>query len=98
MKRFTVIMIAVVAAAVSSRATITHAQFGGKTVDRLYVLDCGRLHLKDGGRMSPSSAGKPVDLQDSCYLIRGAQGYLLGETGAPDSLVTQPAPRTQRLR
>ena len=61
------------------------------TAERLYVLDCGSLHLQDGGRVSPAAAGAPMDLLDSCYLIQTAQGYLLWETGAPDSLVDQPA-------
>jgi N-acyl homoserine lactone hydrolase len=74
-----------------SCAAVTSAQGTGKTAERLYVLDCGALHLQDGGRVGPAFAGKPLDLLDSCYLIKTAQGYFLWETGAPDSLVTTPA-------
>ncbi|MGE3177899.1 MAG: N-acyl homoserine lactonase family protein [Vicinamibacterales bacterium] len=67
------------------------AQGTGKTVERLYVLDCGTLHLQDGGRVGPAFAGKPLELLDSCYLIKTGQGYVLWETGAPDGLVAKPA-------
>jgi N-acyl homoserine lactone hydrolase len=78
-------------AAISWSATAS-AQGSGKTAERLYVLDCGALHLQDGGRVGPAFAGKPLDLLDSCYLIKTAQGYFLWETGAADSLATTPAP------
>jgi glyoxylase-like metal-dependent hydrolase (beta-lactamase superfamily II) len=85
------IVVAAVAASLSWSATVA-AQGTGKAAERLYVLDCGALHLQDGGRVGPSFAGKPLDLLDSCYLIKTAQGYFLWETGAPDSLATTPAP------
>lgn len=64
---------------------------GAKTAEKLFVLDCGTLHLQDGGRVGPAFAGKPLELLDSCYLIKTAQGYFLWETGAPDGLVAKPA-------
>lgn len=89
-------LIAVVAV-LSWTALAGHAQTGGKTVDRLFPLDCGHLHLQDGARVSPAFAGKPLELSDTCYLIHAAQGYVLWETGAPDALVTQPAPTNTAL-
>ena len=84
-------VIVITVAVMSAWIGVSEAQQAG-TVKRLHVLDCGRLHLQDGGRVSPAGAGAPIDLLDSCYLIQTAQGYLLWETGAPDGLVAQPAP------
>lgn len=82
-------LIVCAAAVALSFTTAASAQGTGKAAERLYVLDCGALHLQDGGRVGPAFAGKPLD---SCYLIKTAQGYFLWETGAPDSLVTTLAP------
>jgi len=76
-------------------ASVGQAQSG--TIDRLHVLDCGALHLQDGGRVSPSAKGKPMDLLNSCYLIQSGQEYFLWETGASDALVTTPAPTDTAL-
>ena len=84
-------VIVITVAVMSAWIGVSEAQQAG-TVKRLHVLDCGRLHLQDGGRVSPAGAGAPIDLLDSCYLIQTAHGYLLWETGAPDGLVAQPAP------
>lgn len=81
----------VVAGALTFGASSGLAQGTGKAAERLYVLDCGELHLQDGARVGPAFAGKPLDLLDSCYLIKTAQGYFLWETGAPDGLVAKPA-------
>ena len=86
--RLSPMVIAVVV--LSGWAGVGSAQTAG-TAERLYVLDCGSLHLQDGGRVSPA-AGAPMDLLDSCYLIQTAQGYVLWKTGAPDGLVDQAAP------
>ena len=92
--RWSVVVVAVVA--VLAWTGVSRAQRAG-TVERLYVLDCGSLHLQDGGRVSPAAAGAPMDLLDSCYLIQTAHGYLLWETGAPDGLVAEPAPAGRPL-
>jgi glyoxylase-like metal-dependent hydrolase (beta-lactamase superfamily II) len=86
---------AVLLAAGLGWAAAGQAQTG--TIDRLHVLDCGELHLQDGGRVSPSAKGKPMDLLNSCYLIQSGQDYMLWETGAPDALVTKPAPTDTAL-
>lgn len=85
------IAIGLAAAAALAWSLSGFAQGTGKTAERLYVLDCGELHLLDGARVGPVFAGKPLNLLDSCYLIKTAQGYVLWETGAPDGLVAKPA-------
>ncbi len=58
------------------------AQSGGKTVDRLYVLDCGQGHSNDESRWTVGvNVGKPIDISVSCYLIRHANDYFLWDTG-----------------
>jgi len=46
-----------------------------QTADRLYVMDCGHNVAKDQARWSPGvNVGKPIELSDTCYLIKhGAQ-------------------------
>lgn len=83
--------IAIAAVAALAWAAMATGQGTAKSAEKLYVLDCGELHLQDGGRVGPAFAGKPLDLLDSCYLIKTAQGYFLWETGAPDGLVATPA-------
>jgi len=48
------------------------------TVDRLYVIDCGRAHATDQSVWSPGvNVGVPIDLSDNCYLIHHTTaGYL----------------------
>lgn len=55
------IITAVIAGVALRVAPARYAQSAG-TVDRVYALDCGELHLEDGGRVSPAMTGKPVDL------------------------------------
>lgn len=64
-------------------------------VERLYVLDCGHLSAPDQSRWSPGvNVGVPIELSDSCYLIRHAQGWFLWDTGLPDALAASPGGRT----
>lgn len=64
------------------------------TVDRLYVLDCGRAHLPDKGRfISPGlNVGQPIDILNNCYLIQHGKDWLLWETGYSDELVGKTPP------
>src|ERR1700685_1987496 len=56
-------------------------------VERLYVLDCGRLSAPDQSRWSPGvNVGVPIELSDNCYLIRHTQGWFLWDTGLTDCL------------
>jgi glyoxylase-like metal-dependent hydrolase (beta-lactamase superfamily II) len=88
-KQYAIALAAVMAAL--SWSAPSSGQGAAKTAEKLYVLDCGELHLQDGGRVGPAFAGKPLDLADSCYLIKTSRGYFLWETGAPDGLVAKPA-------
>ena len=63
-------------------------------VERLYVLDCGRLSAPDQSRWSPGvNVGVPIELSDNCYLIRHAQGWFLWDTGLTDALAASPEGR-----
>ena len=59
--------------------------------DRLYVLDCGWARVADQSRLSPGvNVGVPLDISDSCYLVRHPKGWLLWDTGYPDALASRP--------
>ena len=64
-------------------------QHGTPGIERLYVLYCGDIALNDASSFTPGASG-PGALSDTCYLIKHAQGWLLWDTGLPDSLVTMP--------
>jgi N-acyl homoserine lactone hydrolase len=56
-------------------------------LERMYVLDCGRLMAKDQSRWTPGvNAGQPRELSNNCYLLQHQRGTLLWETGVPDSV------------
>ena len=55
---------------------------GGKSVERLYILNCGEGVAGDISRWSPGvNVGKSMDFADSCYLIKHGDDYLLWDTG-----------------
>ena len=59
--------------------------------ERLYILDCGEGVAGDISRWSPGvNAGKSMAFVDNCYLIKHAQGWLLWDTGVPDSVAAMP--------
>jgi glyoxylase-like metal-dependent hydrolase (beta-lactamase superfamily II) len=70
----------------AQQASSPHAAPG---VERLYVLYCGDIALHDASSFTPGASG-PGALSDSCYLIKHAQGWVLWDTGLPDSLVAMP--------
>lgn len=55
---------------------------------RLYVLDCGRLDIRDMGMFDDSGAldGKSGTMAVPCFLIRHPRGTLLWETGLGDAI------------
>jgi len=59
---------------------------------RLYAMDCGRVHVKDGAMFSDTGEydGKPLDVVSSCYLIRHPKGSLIWDTGLSDELAKSP--------
>ena len=78
------LMVGFAAAALATPAT-------AQTVERLYVMDCGRNAATDQARWSPGvNVGKPIELSDSCYLIKHGGQWLLWDTGYPDSLADKP--------
>jgi glyoxylase-like metal-dependent hydrolase (beta-lactamase superfamily II) len=56
-------------------------------VERMYVIECGENHVKDLSRWTPSeNVGKPYVFGDHCYLIKHANGWMLWDTGNPDTI------------
>ena len=50
-------------------AVVTPA--AAQTIDRLYLMDCGRNSAKDQARWSPGvNVGKPIELSDTCVLLK----------------------------
>ena len=72
-------------------STASWAQPSGKSVDKLYVLDCGQGHANDESRWTVGvNVGKPIDISVSCYLIHHADGYFLWDTGISDAVAGMP--------
>src|SRR5271156_3095877 len=83
--RFVLLVVAVLAAALGSRA----ASAAG--ADKLYVLDCGHISAPDQSRWSPGvNVGVPIELSDNCYLVHHAQGWFLWDTGLADAVAAAP--------
>jgi N-acyl homoserine lactone hydrolase len=60
-------------------------------VDRLYILNFGEGVAGDISRWSPGvDVGKSMEIAENCYLIHHAQGWLLWDTGIPDSIASMP--------
>jgi glyoxylase-like metal-dependent hydrolase (beta-lactamase superfamily II) len=60
-------------------------------VDRLYILNCGDGIAGDISRWSPGvDVGKSMEMAENCYLIHHAKGWLLWDTGIPDSIASMP--------
>ena len=67
------------------------APVAAQTADRLYVMDCGHNSAKDQSRWSPGvNVGKPIELSDTCVLIKHREHWLLWDTGYPDAVADQP--------
>lgn len=59
---------------------------------RLYVLDCGRLDIRDLRMFDDSGAldGKPGTMSVPCFLIHHPKGMLLWDTGLGDAIADRP--------
>lgn len=59
---------------------------------RLYVLDCGRIDLRDMRMFDDSGAldGQPGHMSVPCFLIHHPKGWLLFDTGLGDALAGGP--------
>ncbi len=68
-------------------AALAHGA-GAQPDIRLYVLDCGRLDIRDMGMFDDSGAldGKPGTMAVPCFLIRHPHGTLLWESGLGDAI------------
>jgi N-acyl homoserine lactone hydrolase len=76
--------------AVAGALAATLAAGAEHGLQRMYVLDCGRLIAKDQSRWTPGvNPGKPRELSNNCYLFQHERGMLLFETGVPDSVAGQ---------
>jgi len=76
-------------------ACATPSPQGGSGVERLYVIDCGENHVSDVSRWTPGvNVGKPHVFGNHCYLIKHARGWMLWDTGNPDSIAAMPSGRT----
>jgi N-acyl homoserine lactone hydrolase len=83
------VLLATVVAALGSFAPGATAQ--PKSVDRLYIMDCGHNAASDQSRWSPGvNVGQPIELSDNCYLIRHGSDWLLWDTGYPDAVAEKP--------
>jgi N-acyl homoserine lactone hydrolase len=62
------------------------------TVQRLYVINCGHIEIKDLSRWSPPgvNVGKAFEFSDNCYLIQHRKGMMLWDSGLADALVAKP--------
>ncbi|ODV43932.1 hypothetical protein AWV79_13905 [Cupriavidus sp. UYMMa02A] len=59
--------------------------------DQLIVIDCGEGHADDKSLWSPGeNVGQPFDMANNCYLVRHEKGWLLWDTGLPDTVADQP--------
>jgi glyoxylase-like metal-dependent hydrolase (beta-lactamase superfamily II) len=75
------------------QACMSPATSTGRTsgVQRLYILNCGEGVAGDISRWSPGvNVGKSMEFADNCYLVRHSQGWLLWDTGVPDSVAKLP--------
>jgi len=80
-----------IAAAMLLLTLSSRAQDSAKAADRLYVLDCGQGHAPDESRWTVGvNVGKPIDISDSCFLVRHAGDYFLWDTGISDAVAAMP--------
>jgi len=88
MKRFRLVVVAAIGLFLSNAAWGRPSE---KSVDRLYVLDCGQGHANDESRWTVGvNVGKPIDISVSCYLIHHGDGYFLWDTGISDAVASMP--------
>ena len=74
------------------------------TVDKLWRLDCGTIHVEQLNAFSDTQSypGQSRDLVSSCYLIKDGDAYMVWDTGIAPSIRDAPAdpsdPETPGLR
>ena len=94
MKRYAlaVILFCITLCVAAGFVTPARAQSKSSSVDKLYVLDCGKGRAPDESeRWTPgSNVGKPLEISVNCYLIHHAKGYFLWDTGLSDRVAALP--------
>lgn len=87
----TTVLIAAALAGLGLPAAAQGPAAGAKPADRLYVMDCGHNAATDQSRWSPGvNVGKPIELSDTCTLIKHGNQWLLWDTGYPDAVADKP--------
>src|ERR1700730_7785777 len=67
------------------------APAAAQTVDRLYIMDCGHNSAKDQALWSPGvNVAKPIEMSDTCVLVKHREQWLLWDTGYPDAVADRP--------
>lgn len=87
MRRLGIWIAAFAALSISTSTASAQTKSG---VDKLYILNCGEGVAGDISRWSGADVGKSMEMSGSCYLINHAQGWLLWDTGIPDSIAAMP--------
>lgn len=82
-------MLAAVASALVGLGQPAPAQQTKSGIERMYVLYCGDIHLKDASSFTPGASG-PGHLTVTCYLIKHAKGWVLYDTGVGDHIAKMP--------
>jgi N-acyl homoserine lactone hydrolase len=61
------------------------------SVQRLYVIDCGENRTNDlSPWTTPADKGRPYNFSNHCYLVKHAKGWMLWDSGHPDSYAAIP--------
>jgi N-acyl homoserine lactone hydrolase len=91
MKRRSLLLVMMLGAALAALATLARPALaqGKPGIERMYVLYCGDIHLKDASSFTPGASG-PGHLSVTCYLIKHARGWVLFDTGVGDHIVKMP--------
>ena len=63
-----------------------------RTVDRMYVIDCGENHANDVSLWTTAAddKGKAYVFSNHCYLVRHRTGWMLWDSGNSDRIATMP--------
>lgn len=83
--------LAVIAAAALVAACTHPGAEAPATAQRMYVLNCGESVTTDVSRWSPGvNVGQSWEFSSNCYLIKHAKGWMLWDSGFPDTIAAMP--------
>jgi N-acyl homoserine lactone hydrolase len=74
---------------VSASAALAATEPAASGIERMYVFDCGDIHLDDASSFTPGATG-PGLLIVSCYLIKHGEDWALFDTGVGDHIAALP--------